>query len=143
MLNSEKGYVYAFTADDFHKLKQMAFARHFHSVAEAGRRDYDRLIEEYSKEPGVPRAEPRFVEMRALRVDDKSLLLNSKLKEHFPQYMMFFVVNRTVHEMFKRTEKFDFVGTVPATMMSDRPSEVLRADFWAFEQATNMHLWAE
>src|SRR5258708_13923494 len=125
MENNEKGYVYGFTVDDFHKLKTLAFAQYFHSVAEEGRTEYQKFVDEFTNEPAGKRPEPRFVRMVAFRVDEETPDLNAKLRKRFPDYSIFFVANRTVHEMFKRVEKFNFLGTIPMTMMNKQCREIL------------------
>jgi hypothetical protein len=142
-MDTEKGYVYAFTGDDFHQLKQMSFQHHFHAVAEAGRREYDAWIEEFAKNPDAERTAPRSVVMRVFSVDEQSPLVLQRLRERFPEYVMFFIANRTVHEMFRKSGEFSFLGSIPMTLLPEPPAEILKAEFFAFPQATNAHLWAE
>ena len=142
-MDTEKGYVYGFTGDDFHQLKQLNFQHRFHAVAEAGRREYDAWIEEFAKNPDVERAEPRNVAMRVFRVDEQSPIVLQRLRERFPEYVIFFIANRTVHEMFRKTGEFRFLGSVPMTLLTEPPTEILKADFFVFPLATNAHLWAE
>lgn len=142
-MDTEKGYVYGFTGDDFHQLRQLTFQHRFHAVAEAGRREYDAWIEEFAKNPDAERTAPRSVVMRVFRVDEQSPLVLERLRERFPEYVMFFIANRTVHEMFRKSGEFRFLGSVPMALLPEPPAEVLKADFFAFPQATNAHLWAE
>jgi hypothetical protein len=142
-MDPEKGYVYGFRGDDFHQLKQLTFQHRFHSVAEAGSREYDAWIEEFAKNPGAERIAPRSVVMRVLRVDEQSPLVLQRLRERFPEYVIFFIANRTVHEMFRKSGEFRFLGSVPMTLLPESPREILKADFFAFPQETNAHLWVE
>ena len=93
----------------------------FHAVAEAGRREYDAWIEEFAKKPDAERTPPRSVGMRVFRVDEQSPLVLQRLRERFPDYVVFFIANRTVHEMFRRADEFRFLGSVPMTLLPEPP----------------------
>lgn len=84
-----------------------------------------------------------MVEMRVWCVDEESPRLLQQLQKHFSEYSVYFVTNRTVHEMFKRLEQFKFLGTIPMSYLPEPPKEILKADFTAVVQPTNQHLWAE
>jgi hypothetical protein len=142
-MQEEKGYVYAFTREEFHQLKQLTFQHRFHSIAVEGRREFEAFQKEFAENPGASKPEVRMVDMRVWRVDEESSHLLQQLQEYFPQYFLYFVTNRTVHEMFKRLDQFRFLGTVPMDHLSGSPREILNADFAAIVQPTNQHLWAE
>ena len=139
----ESGYVYAFTGEEFHHLKQLNFQERFHSIAVEGRREFEAFQEEFANEPDASKPEVRTVEMRVWRVDEQAPRLLQHLQENFPKYFLYFVTNRTVHEMFKRLQQFRFLGAIPMSYLPEPPKEILKADFFAVVQPTNQHLWAE
>lgn len=142
-MESEKGYVYAFTPEEFHQSKQLAFWHRFQSIAAEGKREFERFQEEFANFPDAPKPQVRLVHMRVWRVDDKAPRLLEQLRKHFSGYYLYFVANRTVHEAFRCLGEFRFLGTIPMSYLPEPPKEILQADFAAVVQPTNQHLWDE
>ena len=59
-----------------------------------------------------------------------------RLRERFREYVMFFIANRTVHEMFRKSGEFSFLGSIPMTLLPEPPA---RQSFSPFlRQQTNI-----
>jgi len=56
---------------------------------------------------------------------------------------LFFVANRTVYELYKRDGNFRCLGEINIGVIEENPREELVAEFFAFPQESNGHLFLE